>query len=167
MLRTGFVTAFLLWLASASPVLVAQPIEITPAGARTAARGPQTAYTGAAIAELLHDVLDDAGYLPIVILDPETVVETIKRTSAGIVLLDIMMPRRNGWEVLEDLRADSATHEIPVVLTSAVYDRIGRRPLPIGGPIRFAAKPFDINDLLGTIEALIERHVRGAGVLPD
>lgn len=121
----------------------------------------------AAIAELLHDVLDDAGYLPIVILDPETVVETIKRTSAGIVLLDIMMPRRNGWEVLEDLRADSATHEIPVVLTSAVYDRIGRRPLPIGGPIRFAAKPFDINDLLGTIEALIERHVRGAGVLPD
>jgi DNA-binding response OmpR family regulator len=121
----------------------------------------------AAIAELLHDVLDDAGYVPIVILDPETVVETIKRTGAGIVLLDIMMPRRNGWEVLEDLRADSATHEIPVVLTSAVYDRIGRRPMPIGGPIRFAAKPFDINDLLGTIEALIERHVRGAGVLPD
>lgn len=115
----------------------------------------------AAIAELLHDVLDDAGYLPIVITDPETALETIVRTGVEIVLLDIMMPRRNGWEVLDDLRADPATRELPVVLTSAVYDRIGRRPLPLGGPIRFAAKPFDIGDLLGTIEALIERHVRG------
>jgi DNA-binding response OmpR family regulator len=122
----------------------------------------------AAIAELLRDVLDDAGYLPIVIADPVAVVETVKRTGAEIVLLDIMMPRRNGWEVLDDLRADAATHEIPVVLTSAVYDRIGRRPMPIGGPIRFAAKPFDIKDLLGTIESLIERHVRGGGgVLSD
>ncbi len=121
----------------------------------------------AAIAELLHDVLDDAGYLPIVISDPEAVVETVTRTGAEIVLLDIMMPRRNGWEVLEDLRADAATHEIPVVLTSAVYDRIGRRPLPIGGPIRVAAQPFDISDLIGTIESVIERHVRGGGVLSD
>ena len=53
MQRTGFVTAFLVWLASASPALVAQPIEITPTDVRTAARGPQTAYTGVAIAELL------------------------------------------------------------------------------------------------------------------
>jgi twitching motility two-component system response regulator PilH len=117
----------------------------------------------AAIAELLHDILDDAGYLPVVVTEPEAALETIKRTGAEIVLLDIMMPRRNGWEVLDDLRADSATREVPVVLTSAVYDRIGRRPLPIGGPIRFAAKPFDMSDLLGTIESLIESHVRGTG----
>ena len=122
----------------------------------------------AAIAELLHDVLDDAGYTPVVVTEPEAVVETIKRTGAEIVLLDIMMPRRNGWEVLDDLRADDATREVPVVLTSAVYDRIGRRPLPMGGPIRFAAKPFDMNDLLGTIESLLDRHGRGAGgVLSD
>jgi twitching motility two-component system response regulator PilH len=117
----------------------------------------------AAIAELLHDILDDAGYLPVVVTDPEMAVEIIKRTGAEIVLLDIMMPRRNGWEVLDDLRADNATRDVPVVLTSAVYDRIGRRPLPIGGPIRFAAKPFDMSDLLGTIESLIERQIRETG----
>jgi len=53
MLKTGFVTALLMWLAFASPVLVAQGIQITPADARTAARGPQTAYTGVGIAEML------------------------------------------------------------------------------------------------------------------
>ena len=107
----------------------------------------------AAIAELLHDVLDDAGYMPVIISSPETALAEIKRIRADLVLLDIMMPRRNGWEVLDDLRADSATNNLPVVLTSAVYDRIGRRPLPIGGPIRFASKPFEVGDLLETIES--------------
>ena len=107
----------------------------------------------AAISELLRDVLDDAGYMPIIISSPETALAEIKQMRADLVLLDIMMPRRNGWEVLDDLRSDPATQGVPVVLTSAVYDRIGRRPLPIGGPIRFAAKPFEVGDLLETIES--------------
>ena len=111
----------------------------------------------AAIAELLHDVLDDAGYLPVVITSPEIAQVEIKKTRADIVLLDIMMPRRNGWEVLDDLRGDPDTRDLPVVLTSAVYDRIGRRPLPIGGPIRFASKPFEVGELIDTIESLRNR----------
>ena len=111
-----------------------------------------------AISELLHDVLDDAGYLPVIIGTPETALEEIKQTRADLVLLDIMMPRRNGWEVLDDLRADPATRDLPVVLTSAVYDRIGRRPLPIGGPIRFAAKPFEIGELIETIESFRQKQ---------
>lgn len=112
----------------------------------------------AAIAELLHDVLDDAGYMPIVISNPEDAQKSIKAARADIVLLDIMMPKRNGWEVLDDLRADPDTRDVPVVLTSAVYDRIGRRPLPFGGPIRFAAKPFEVGDLIATIEDLRNRQ---------
>jgi DNA-binding response OmpR family regulator len=114
----------------------------------------------AAIAELLHDVLDDAGYMPIMITNPEEAHASIKATSADIVLLDIMMPKRNGWDVLDELRSDPATRDVPVVLTSAVYDRIGRRPLPFGGPIRFAAKPFDISELMTTIEELRNRQSR-------
>ena len=112
----------------------------------------------AAIAELLRDVLDDAGYEPVIIASPLTAVEEIKWSNADIVLLDIMMPRRNGWEVLDDLRADADTRDLPVVLTSAVYDRIGRRPLPFGGEIRFAPKPFDFTDLIETIEGFRDRQ---------
>jgi len=57
-LKTGLVTALLMWLAFASRALVAQGIEITSADARTAARGPQTAYTGVGIAELLFRAND-------------------------------------------------------------------------------------------------------------
>jgi hypothetical protein len=48
-----------------------------------------------------------------------------------------------------------------VVLTSAVYDRIGRRPLPFGGPIRFASKPFDVTELVDTIEGFRTRNSAG------
>ena len=58
-----------------------------------------------------------------------------------------MMPDRNGWDVLEELRSDSVTRDIPVVITSAVYDRPGLHALPSGGAVRFAGKPFDIADL--------------------
>jgi CheY-like chemotaxis protein len=114
----------------------------------------------AAIAELLRDVLEDSGYAAVIIDSPMTAVAEIKQAGANVVLLDIMMPRKNGWEVLDDLRADPATRDLPVVLTSAVYDRIGRRPLPFGGPIRFASKPFDITELFDAIEGLPDRHLR-------
>ncbi|HEX3303521.1 MAG TPA: response regulator [Thermomicrobiales bacterium] len=115
----------------------------------------------AAIAELLHDVLEDAGYAPVIISSPMTAVAEIAASGAQIVLLDIMMPRKNGWEVLDELRAEPVTRDLPVVLTSAVYDRIGRRPLPFGGPIRFASKPFDVTELVDTIEGFRTRNSAG------
>ena len=115
----------------------------------------------AAIAELLHDVLEDAGYAPVIISSSMTAVAEIAESGAQIVLLDIMMPRKNGWEVLDELRAKPATRDLPVVLTSAVYDRIGRRPLPFGGPIRFASKPFDVTELIDTIEGFRTRTTTG------
>jgi DNA-binding response OmpR family regulator len=110
-----------------------------------------------AIAELLRDVLEDAGYQPHIITSPFSALDEIRKIKADIVLLDIMMPGRNGWEVLDDLRAEAETRELPVILTSAVYDRIGRRPLPFGGPIRFASKPFEIGDLIDTIDGFRDR----------
>ena len=115
----------------------------------------------AAIAELLYDVLEDAGYAPIITSSPVTAAAEIAEAGADIVLLDIMMPRKDGWEVLDELRAEPATRDVPVILTSAVYDRTGRRPLPFGGPIRFASKPFDVSELIETIEGFRVRQTVG------
>jgi DNA-binding response OmpR family regulator len=115
----------------------------------------------AAIAELLYDVLEDAGYAPVITSSPVIAAAEIAEVRADIVLLDIMMPRKDGWEVLDELRAEPATRDVPVILTSAVYDRIGRRPLPFGGPIRFASKPFDVTELIETIEGFRVRQTVG------
>lgn len=107
-----------------------------------------------AIAELLLDVLGDAGFKAIYAPSAVTAAGLARDIRPSVILLDVMMPDRNGWEVLDELRADPVTREIPVVITSAVYDRPGLHAMPAGGPIRFAAKPFDIADLVDTVEDL-------------
>ena len=107
-----------------------------------------------AIAELLCEVLQEAGFSANWTGSAVDAARLARDVHADVVLLDVMMPERSGWAVLEELRADPATREIPVIITSAVYDRPGLRPLPEGGPVRFAAKPFDIADLIDTIAAL-------------
>lgn len=107
-----------------------------------------------AIAELLLDVLSDAGFTTSRADSAVTAAETARVLAPDVILLDVMMPDRNGWEVLEELRAHESTQATPVVIVSAVYDRLGLHSMPAGGPIRFAAKPFDIVDLVETVTEL-------------
>jgi CheY-like chemotaxis protein len=108
-----------------------------------------------AIAELLLEVLDDAGFSTQRAPSATVAASLARSITPDVIVLDVMMPDRNGWDVLEDLRADPTTRDIPVVITSAVYDRPGLHSLPAGGPIRFAAKPFDIADLVETVSELV------------
>lgn len=107
-----------------------------------------------AIAELLLEVLNDAGFDAAHAPSALTAASFARETAPDVILLDVMMPDRSGWDVLEELRSDATTRDIPVVITSAVYDRPGLHALPVGGPIRFAAKPFDIADLVETVADL-------------
>ena len=108
-----------------------------------------------AIAELLHEVLAGAGFHPVSVGFGHDAAEAVRRVGPAVILLDVMLPERSGWQILEDLRADPATHDVPVLVISAVYDRPGLHPLPPGGPVRFAGKPFDLAALLETVAALI------------
>ena len=94
-----------------------------------------------AIAELLVQLLADEGLA--------------RDVGARLVLLDVRLPHTSGWTVLEQLRADPATRRTPVVVISAIYDRPGPRPLPPRGPVRFAAKPVDVDALVATVHELI------------
>jgi CheY-like chemotaxis protein len=107
-----------------------------------------------AIAELLIDVLKDAGYVTFHSPSASEAAAFAREMRPNVILLDVMMPDRNGWDVLEELRSDPVTRDIPVVITSAVYDRPGLHALPSGGAVRFAGKPFDIADLVDTVAEL-------------
>ena len=79
----------------------------------------------------------------------------VKRIKPDLILLDIMMPRMSGTDVMEQLLNDPITKDIPVIfLTGAVTkDDIKTQGAVVGGR-RFLAKPVSHRDLLATVESV-------------
>jgi DNA-binding response OmpR family regulator len=77
------------------------------------------------------------------------------------ILLDVMMPGMDGWQVLEELLEDERTHDIPIVfLTARAELRDQARGLELGG-VDYVTKPFNPLDLAPLVEDLLERVSRG------
>jgi chemosensory pili system protein ChpA (sensor histidine kinase/response regulator) len=82
-------------------------------------------------------------------------VSAIEQARPRVMLLDLMMPRMNGWEVLEQLRARGMLDSLPVVvLTAASPQRT--EGLSDFGVRAILRKPFEIQDLLKTVNGILE-----------
>jgi DNA-binding response OmpR family regulator len=78
-----------------------------------------------------------------------------------VILLDVMMPRLDGWHVAEELLLDQATSRIPIVfLTARAEFRDRARGLDIGG-VDYVTKPFNPLELAPLVEDVLARVERG------
>lgn len=75
----------------------------------------------------------------------------------NLILLDIMMPQMDGWEVLKLLRVDEGTADIPVAMLSARTEAKDRVQGLQEGAIDYICKPFSLQDLLVKIETIFEQ----------
>jgi CheY-like chemotaxis protein len=87
--------------------------------------------------------------------------EEIKRERPSLVLLDVMMPGVDGWGVAEELAADDATREIPVVFLSARASREDHLRAQELGAVGYVVKPFDPLELAGLVRKVLERLAMG------
>lgn len=84
--------------------------------------------------------------------------ETAKREKPDLILLDIMMPEKNGYEVCKELKADRDTHDIPVILFTAkpqAKERIADLYESVGAD-DYIIKEFKIDKLLSKIKILLK-----------
>ena len=103
---------------------------------------------------LLKEYLEGYGYRVLTLVDGSVVPETIKKESPDIVILDIMMPVKDGLDVLKEIRK---TFAIPVIMLTAkgeATDRIVGLEL---GADDYLPKPFDPRELLARIKAVLRR----------
>jgi DNA-binding response OmpR family regulator len=99
--------------------------------------------------------LERAGYEVTCVGDGEAAVAVAQERQPAAVVLDVMLPRRNGIEVLAELRADPGLTETKVLLVSArVNEGDVARGLDAGADA-FLAKPFRTNELIQRIEQLL------------
>ncbi len=113
------------------------------------------------IATLLRDSInDESGYQAVVVSDGALVIETVRQVHADLLILDIMMPGLNGFEVFDRVRDDPDIREMPVLFVSAATNQHDA-DFAERGIKEVISKPFDLNDLLERVRVLCPADVGG------
>ena len=107
------------------------------------------------IIESLSFVLGREGFLVSSALDGEAAVEILRRDPPDLVILDVMLPRLNGFEVLKLAKADPALKAIPVIVLTAKGQQQDRRLAEEIGSDGFMTKPFSNRDVIDNVRRLI------------
>jgi two-component system sensor histidine kinase/response regulator len=105
---------------------------------------------------LLVRMLTERGYKPRPVLSGKLALQAARTEPPDLILLDITMPEMNGYEVCEQLKADAALKDIPVIFISALNETIDKvKAFRVGG-VDYVTKPFQFEE----VHARVETHLR-------
>jgi signal transduction histidine kinase/DNA-binding response OmpR family regulator/putative methionine-R-sulfoxide reductase with GAF domain len=103
------------------------------------------------VINLYERYLKGQGYEVIAVTDPAEAVQKVRQAQPYAIILDIMMPERNGWQVLEELKATPETRHIPVIVCTIVEDHEKGFSL---GAADYLTKPILQDDLVHSLNRL-------------
>ena len=110
------------------------------------------------ILHFLELVLREKGYEVVTASGGHDALTRAQMERPDLVLLDIMMPQMDGWEVLKLLRVDEETSGIPVAMLSARTEARDRVQGLQEGAVDYICKPFSLQELVGKIEAIFAQQ---------
>jgi DNA-binding response OmpR family regulator len=105
--------------------------------------------------ELLAVILTWEGFVVVTAASGEEALATVAQQAPDLILLDVMMPGMNGYEVVAKIKGDVATKNIPVLMVSAVTDRNARMRGLSAGAEDFLAKPVERAELVRRVRNLL------------
>lgn len=108
------------------------------------------------IVQLLSEICTAEDFDIAVVSDGERVVDTALEQAPDLILLDLMMPGRNGFQVVEELRERPDTRAIPVILVTAVSDHDSIRKGYQLGANDYIVKPFRVGELVSRLRTHID-----------
>jgi two-component system alkaline phosphatase synthesis response regulator PhoP len=107
------------------------------------------------IATMLTTRLGKRGYAVTTAADGHKALEVAKQNKFDIVLLDVMMPGKSGWEVARALKQDPDTQDVKIVMVSAIGEKTNEITAPIYGADAHVDKPFEFEHLERVIARLL------------
>ena len=112
------------------------------------------------ICELLRLYLTKDGYNVVVANDGQSAVSMFQEENPSLVLLDVMLPKLDGWQVCREIRKFSETPIIMLTAKGEVFDRVLGLEL---GADDYVVKPFDTKEIVARIKAVLRRSAASAG----
>jgi CheY-like chemotaxis protein len=103
------------------------------------------------VIDLYKRYLRTHGFQVIAITNPANIVENIKNINPYAITLDIMMPSKDGWQVIEEIKSDPQTAHIPIIICSIVEDRDRAYQL---GAVDYLVKPILEDEMVEALKRL-------------
>ena len=97
------------------------------------------------VLDFIAEVLEGEGYACIRERSGLQVIERIRSEPVALVILDLLMPKMDGWQVLEAMHAEHLTDRVPVLIVSAVPSESSRRKALDLGARDYILKPFSVD----------------------
>lgn len=107
------------------------------------------------ILEAIRFILSRDGWRVDAHADGKSAIEAVSRYQPDLVILDVMLPNRSGFDILQNIRADAATRDLPVLMLTARGMAQDRELAERYGVSRFMTKPFSNADVLKTVRELM------------
>ena len=111
------------------------------------------------LSSMLKDVLESWGYTALTSTEGRSCLETARLEQPDIILLDIMLPGLSGYEVCSELKRDSRTHSIAVIMMTALEDIESRIHGYKVGADNFLVKPINYNEVKAIIQKLLKEKL--------
>lgn len=106
--------------------------------------------------KLLTGILEDVGYSVFVVNNGLHVMETARSLEPDAILLDIMLPGLNGFEICEQLKQDTVLHDIPVIMVTAKTNGNDVRSAFEKGAFDYIKKPIDEDEVVARVKSAIK-----------
>ena len=115
--------------------------------------------------EMLSEYLAFCGFAVHQAQDGREAIAMAGRIRPALMLMDLMMPRMDGWEATRRLKTDAGTRDITIVAVSACTQPADQERARRVGCDEFVCKPVDLEYLAGLVNRLIARSLGGAGIV--
>jgi DNA-binding response OmpR family regulator len=107
------------------------------------------------LTRLVKNWLEEDGYEVIVANDGEEGLETILVEQPDMVILDVMMPGLNGWQITKYLRSKPDWNDTPILMLTGIGSSLNEMTSPLYGANDHLDKPFDLDDLSAKVAELL------------
>src|SRR5947207_15790139 len=118
------------------------------------------------IQKVVELMFSDTEYLLTCVSNGRLALEKAREDPPDLILADVVMPEKNGYEVCEEIKKDPATARIPVVLLAGTFEPFDRERAERLGSDMVITKPFDAHQLVERIDALLARTPAPASAVP-
>lgn len=100
----------------------------------------------------VKDMLEDEGYSVVTLSDPRRVEEYIEKHKPDLLIMDIFMPKRTGFNILEDFREKGIHERLPKIFLTCLDDDTERMAAKARGAEEYITKPFHPRELMNKVK---------------